>query len=502
MSTPAPRNAVAWPAPPPPYVEEPEVPEVQEPAEFAVSVTRPDGTVEILYKPLPHQAAFHAATEPNVLSLGSRGTGKSLMLRWDAILRCLTWPDFRALVLRRSYPELRRSHLMDIEREVKALGGYFHRTNNVAHFQNGSTITFAAVEDDAAILNFLSSQFGAVYYDELSTFTEQQFLQISSSARAPEAAPYVAVVRAGSNPLGVGAAWMKARFVDKTLDFEVAPDYNPADYVTLFSTLADNPHLDVAAYRKRLADLPAHVRKAWLDGEFSDEGAYFSDFRPTKDGEPYHVIETLPTVKGKPLLEQPWITIYRAVDWGYDPDPAVCLWIAVLPSGRAIVFKEQSWIRTTAQDVAKEIAKASKGMRVIETVHDPSMAIDGRGSGVSIADYFEQNGVPMTPSRNDRAGAGFAIHEWLNTVIDGEPKLQLLRTGCPTLIRTLPEMQRDKRDPAKIANGFDHFVITLGYFAQSDIVPSREPIATAAPWLRRTTPTRTRLGAESARRSV
>src|SRR5439155_5317926 len=139
-----------------------------------------------------HQIAFHASDAPNVLALGTRGSGKSVMIRFDAALRCLMFPNFRALIIRRTMPELRRSHLAYVDREMKLLGGVFLHTTFLAKFPNGSTVQYAHCESAADVMNFLSSEYGAIYFDELSTFTLQQFLQISAAARAPSAAPYKA----------------------------------------------------------------------------------------------------------------------------------------------------------------------------------------------------------------------------------------------------------------------------------------------------------------------
>jgi phage terminase large subunit len=262
------------------------------------------GHEQVLYEPFPHehcaicdaaeaagtydpakatQRAYHASEVPNLLALGTRGTGKSLQLRMDFLLRCLMIPRFPALLVRRTMPELRRSHLVFIDWEMEVLGGVFLHTTNVAKFANGSTLTLAHCETEADVMNFLSAQYGAIGFDELSTFTLAQFLQISSAARAPVDAHYRAVVRASSNTLGIGSGWMKEWFVDKTVNIEDYPDYHPDDFAVLFSTLKENPHLDREQYAARLKNLPEHVRRSWLLGEFITEGQYFSDFHPTKE---------------------------------------------------------------------------------------------------------------------------------------------------------------------------------------------------------------------------
>jgi len=457
----------------------------------------------LLYDPWPHQIAFHSTDAPNLLALGTRGTGKSVMLRWDAIMRCMTIPHFQALIIRRTMPELRRSHLAFIEREMKLLGGTWLKTTSEAVFPNGSKITFAHCETEADILNFLSSEYGAIYFDELSTFTLNQFLQISAAARAPETAGYTAIVRAGSNPLGLGAEWMQQWFVDKSVRLEDYPDYHPDDFQMQFSTLEDNPSIDAKAYAARLKNLPDHVRRAWLLGEFVVEGAYFKDFRPmkrpctdTEDCDPvaWHVREDLPTytttspyggTNEVSLNHLEWVSIYRALDWGYDPDPAVCLWIAVLPDKRAFVFKERKWERTLARDVAEAIKRESEGMNIIETFADPSMFLKDGAGVFTIAEQFENAGVPLTASLNDRRLFGYAVHDFLNTLIKGQPKLQILKHAARDLIRTFPMIRTDKLDPNKIADGEDHWVIALAYFCIGLASPAQEPHTSETPqWMR------------------
>jgi hypothetical protein len=449
-----------------------------------------EGKLCVLYEPLPHQLSFHGSTAPNLLALGTRGTGKSLQLRMDAILRCLLISNFKALIVRRTMPELRKSHLGYIDWEMSCLGGHFLKTTFIAMFPNGSTLTFGHCETEEDILNYLSSEYGFVGFDELSTFTLNQFLQISAAARAPLNAPYEAVVRAGSNPLGVGAEWMEQWFCTKNVHQEDYPDYNPNDFEMQFSTLDDNIHIDSVRYKARLKNLPEHVRRAWLKGEFVTEGMYFSDFRKkTEAGDPWHVIDDLPTLNGKFLFDHTWLSVYRAIDWGYFPDPAVCLWIAVLPNRRAVVFKERKWVRTLAANVAQQIRQESLNYHCIDSFADPSMFIKTGTTAFSIGEIFEQNGVPLTPSINSRELYGYAIHNFLNTIIDGTPQLQIVKPlglyGCPELIRTLPTLRMDKNDSRKLADGDDHWVVALAYFCMSLATPSQDPKISVVPrWMR------------------
>lgn len=479
------------------------------------------------YVPQPKQLDFHESTVPNVILEGSRGTGKSLAIRNDAHMRALAFPGLTYLIVRRTMPELKKSHLKDIGREMLAFGGTFHKTDNIAFYPNGSQGYFSHCETEDDMMKLLSSEFAIVYFDEISTFTWTMVQKIASCVRVSEESGLLALVRGGTNPLGVGAAEIRTHYITKDVNLEEDPDYRPEDYLAIHTTLEDNAHIDKKQYIARLSGLPEHVRRAWLDGEWIIEGAYFHDFKPakvvtTKDhpatlkvfrvGDPlaWHVVDTLPIVtnrQGEQMgFDRPfnWLQVYRALDWGFSPDPAVCLWIAVLPTGRSLVIKERTWKSTPAREVAKDIVVDSAGMRIVDTYCDPSVFVGSAATdNTSIGDIIERNGVSLTKSINDRAAAGFAIHEYLNTILDdGLPKLQIYAPGCPMLVRTLPEMRIHKTDPRRIADGPDHWTISLAYYCMGSPGVSRESFTAAVPqYLRpKHEPSSFRLGSESVRR--
>ncbi len=464
------------------------------PSSRAITVTGPDGKMLVLYDPMDNpecnQVAFHESNAPNLLALGTRGTGKSTTLRWDAIGRCLAVPGFRALIIRRTMPDLRKSHLAFIDREMKLLGQPdFKHTTFEARFHNGSLIQFSHCEKMSDVLNYLSSEWDYIGFDELSTFPLEMFLQISAAARSKQGAAYKALVRACSNPLGVGAGWMKQWFIDRNVNLSEYPDYHPDDFEMQFSRLDGNKYVNKKEYEKRLRNLPEHVRKAWLLGEFVVEGAYFTDFMPKREigGKvvPWHLTSDMPTWKGESLLSISWINVYRSIDWGYFPDPAVCHWHIILPNKRKITFKERTWTRTLAADVAADIKRQSEGMHIVESYCDPTMFIKTGTTAYSIGEIFEQNGVPLVASQNDRELYGYSIHEMLNTVVDDLPSWQILEYACPELVRTIPLLQMDPNDGRKIADGPDHWVISCAYFAMGGGPPSRDPVVNLTPrWMR------------------
>lgn len=451
-----------------------------------------DGKRICLYAPTPLQQAFHRATEPNVIMEGSRGGGKSTAMRFDAHMRCMAAENFKALIIRRVMPELKKSHLIFVGREADLLGAKYNRSEFTVHYPDtGSLLMFGHAEDDRAVEKYLSSEWDAIYFDEIVTFTLREFLLISASARTTVDSGRVAIVRGGTNPVGRGAKWVKAYFLDHNPSYEEAPDYDPAEWRAIHMDMDDNPHVRVDDYHKRLMALPSEaLRRAYRHGEWVSEGQAFSDWRETLDNKPWHVVEELPRIKGVPITELPWVEIVRSLDWGYSAtgNPGLCLWFACLPDGTAVCFKEYYFKETLPGDVAEEIKRQSAGMKVRYTVADPAMFREHTGE--SLAETFNRHGVPLIDGDNERESGWVRMHAWLReTVNDGvleRPRLQFYRgamgDGAPKAIKTIPEMVVDPKRPQDIEtrNVEDEAADCVRYFVMSRPAPSREPMVDQA----------------------
>jgi phage terminase large subunit len=487
-------------------------------------VEQPDGTVSVLYNPTPRQDAFHLTEVPNALFGGAAGGGKSHCLRWDAYMRCISQPGYRALLLRRTYPELADTHIERVIQEVaqfKALGiaVEFQKSEFKLRFfhPNGeqSVLQFGHCEDDSTVSKYLSTEYDAIYFDEASTFEERHYLWISSRARGTK--PGVkAIVRCGSNPGGIGALWLKRRYIDKDITFDEDEAYAPEDYEFIPSKLTDNPYLG-DDYRKRLLALPsAALRRAYLYGEWDVfEGQEFSEWKQAlPDGTPWHVIDELPTIDGKPITEVNWLEHFRSVDWGYSVDNGVCLWWCCLPDGRYIIYKEFVFKGMIPKRVAQTIVEMSRGLKIRYTVADPSMWMKGGATGESIQETFGRYKVGCIQADNDHINGWQRVHHLL-TESGGypeQPLLQIYRAGCPYLIRTLPMMCSDPKRPGDIKSKAveDHGADALRYGAMSRPAPTirREPKRPILPgtvaWevrrILKKQRSRGKLGAESMRR--
>jgi phage terminase large subunit len=449
----------------------------------AIRIINDKGEWEDFYVPTPKQQEFHSRTEANVLFWGGRGSGKSAALRNEAHARALAYPGFKYIILRRTYPELQNSHLSFVPAEMKKLGGRFHYTEHAAIYPNGSRGVFSHCANEEDVLKLLSSEFYWMGVDELSTFEWDMFTRLAASVRVPAGSGLTAMVRAATNPLGPSAADLMTYFVTKDVDIEQDPDYNPDDWYSIHANLVDNPHLDQEQYMKRFSGLPQHVRKAWVDGEFILENSLF-DFYPTKNGRPYHVIREMDVDKLAKVAR-----IYRVYDHGWAPDPAYCAWIAHL-GNRYIVFHEQIWIKTIVADIAADIHRIDEMLgveRVVTTYCDPTIDIHTGHEIRTIKSIFEDNGIGMECSINNREQFASAVHTALGEEVEpGVPRIQIYvgpkGRGCPYLAKSIPLQRYNPPRPLAMDDQKDdHPVVSIAYFLISNSSLEQRSIETRRP---------------------
>jgi hypothetical protein len=436
---------------------------------------------EVLYVPSIKQNEYHQSTAKNTLFYGGRGSGKSVCGRWDAHMRALSVPGFKYCILRRTYPELEKSHLIDLPREMKLLGGDWNATSKIARYPNGSTGFFSHCQNDQDALNLLSSEFHLMFFDEISTFDWEMFRKLAASVRAPEKMRALGVnpmVRAATNPLGASAEMINKYWVAQDVDLDEDPNYNPKHWYAIKANLEDNPYLS-EDYREQFSGMASHIIKAWVEGEFSIENALFDlrHYYVNEAGEkkPWHVINDLDLPK---IIRS--AAIYRSIDAGWFPDPTVVLWIAHL-GNRHIVFNEMIKWKTPAVEMAELIKKEDERLgisKVAMTYCDPSMDINTTADIRTIREVYEANGISIECSINDREMFATAIHQSLaEQAGENLPRIQFYvqgRKGCPYLVRTLPQMRFHPKQFKKMDDHKDdHAVVALAYYLMSHSADSR-----------------------------
>ncbi len=414
-----------------------------------------------LPRPFPAQREFLRATSRYVAYGGSRGGGKSFAVREKAILLALRYPGIRILLLRRTYPEVYENHIKTLVPQTARIAAYRDSDKSLT-FQNGSRIKFGYCSCDGDLTQYQGVEYDVIFLDEATQFTERQFRFLSASVRGVNSFPKRFYLTC--NPGGVGHGWVKRLFIDRIY----RPGEDPADYTFIRAGVRDNLPLLSAdpAYLAALETLPPDLRAAWLDGNWDVlAGQYFPEF-------------SLRTHVCEPFSPPPEWKRYRALDYGLDMLAVV--WAAADGRGALWVYRELCRPGLIVSEAAKEIARLSEGERIERTFAPPDLWNRQKDSGRSMADLFFENGVPLSRVSAERIQGWMQLKEMLaeRDFPDGTrgPSLAVFST-CRELIRCLPQLMRDEKDPCDAAltpHEITHICDALRYLCADPPQKSRE----------------------------
>jgi len=403
------------------------------------------------------QTEFLAAPEKDVLYGGAAGGGKSYAMLVDPLRFCHR-PAHRALILRRTMPELRE--LIDKSRELYPQafpGAKFREVEKIWNFPSGAKIEFGFLERDADVYRYQGQSYSWIGFDEITHLpTEFGWNYLSSRLRTTdsEIMPYL---RCTANPGGVGAHWVKKRYVDP---FEPGEAFKGADGLTrrfIPARLDDNPYLaEDGRYEEMLKALPEVQRRQLLEGNWDiTEGAAFVEF----DTEA-HVI---------PPFEIPigWERT-KGIDYGYASESA-CVWAAVDRSdGTLIVYRELYKKNLTGVDLGEMITQMEllDPFSVAGVLDTAAWARTGT-TGPTVGESLQQAGHKLRRADKNRIQGKIQIHEYLKLKQSGRPNIQIFNT-CPNLIRELQSIPLDKNNPEDVdTHAPDHAYDALRYLIMS-----------------------------------
>jgi predicted phage terminase large subunit-like protein len=159
------------------------------------------------------QFRFTTSRAHEVLYGGAAGGGKSAGL--IAIpLRWVTNPHFSALILRRDTTQL--GDLLKKARGIypsKLLGGRAKADGASVtwRFPSGASVRFTHCQHEDDVARFDGWEFSLVEFDELTHFTEKQYLGVRARIRSPHPG-LPRYTRSTTNPGGEGHVWVFARW--------------------------------------------------------------------------------------------------------------------------------------------------------------------------------------------------------------------------------------------------------------------------------------------------
>jgi hypothetical protein len=456
--------------------------------------------MKTIWTPQEKQAVFQSRGEYEALYGGAAGGGKSDALLTEA-LRQVHIPHYRALILRKTYPQL--SELIDRSRDLYSMAYPKARYNAGKHFwefPSGAKIYFGAMQHTKDRINYQGKRYDFIAFDELTHFTWDEYSYMFSRNR-PSGQGTRVYIRSTTNPGGIGHAWVKDRFITAappltpiTTEMNIAkPDGSfmavKRNRIFVPSTVFDNKKLlqNDPNYLANLSMLPEKERNALLYGDWdSFSGQVFSEWK--NDSSHYtdrkftHVIEPF-------AVPKEW-KIYRGFDFGYSK-PFAVEWIAIDHDGRAYIIAElygctenaDEGIRATPQEIAGKIKQMEKEHpnlkgRKIHGIADPAIA--KAETGQSIADMFASEGVFFDFGDHQRLPGKMQFHYRLAFDTNGVPMLYVFNT-CRHFIRTVPALTYDSTNVEDIdTRSEDHIYDCVRYVLMENPINPRKNVLQSA----------------------
>ena len=431
------------------------------------------------YKPHAQQIKFHESPAIYRLYGGAKGGGKSVALLWEGINWCLRVPGCNVLLLRRSYPQLKKGLIRHFETLVPpALYGgrrNYNASDYVVSFPNGSKLFFGSCQYDQDVLNYNGHEFVFIGIDEATEFSYYIFEYLTLQNRCPikqdiYGNPIVPCMALATNPSGIGHTWIKALFIGELNDQGVyvrtlenirkkIPDLQNAkidfnNYAFIPAKIYDNPaYANDEVYINKLKNTSETYRAVFLEGSWEAfENQYFSRFDAAltvmEDGLVRHLVES-----------QFWQPKWIGIDWGFH-DPCAVYWVSQVTiydeDGQTrdvpVIYREWVDKEVGETEVANKIVELStyrnsQSKEVQENIANIFLSPDAfakRGSQNTVAEQlgsiFTKNRLPYpTQADDDRVGGARLI----DGLLSKRPPGLHISDACEELIDTIPMLMTD-----------------------------------------------------------
>lgn len=213
---------------------------------------------------------------------GSR-SGKTFLYVRNVIARALKAPGSRHGIFRFRYNHLKSSIILDTFPKVMRVAfpgvdWQMHNQDGYATLPGESQVWFAGLDDKDRTEKILGMEFVTLYFNECSqipkssvdmavTRLAQKVHQVIDGRKGLPLKPRAFY---DENPPNKGH-WTYKVFVQKIDPETKEPLRNPDDYVSFRINPADNSENLSAEYLETLANLPARMRKRFLEGQFTDD---------------------------------------------------------------------------------------------------------------------------------------------------------------------------------------------------------------------------------------
>lgn len=377
--------------------------------------------ITITYNPRGAASEVFGLRGPEVLLSGPAGTGKSLGIMEKMHVAALKYPNARLLMLRKTRRSLTESGMVTYWQKVRPDLDRVQWKPSMQQYQypNGSILAVGGLDRPSKIM---SSEWDMIYCQEATELTEQDWEACTIRLRNGKM-PYQQLL-GDCNP-DAPTHWLRQRATNnKTIMLESRHEDNPllfdangiitVEGARYIGTLEALTGVRLARYRYGI----------WA----AAEGTVFEGSWDRSR----NVIDAYPVPSVWPR--------YLVIDFGYT-HPFVCLWAAIDPDGRIIIYRQIYMTNRLVQDHAISIALASKWYHLLPKTHPryasaPAKDADPLPREIitdhDIEDYktLERHlGLYTTLAHKSVSDGLQVVAARLRPAGDGEPRIKIMRNS-------------------------------------------------------------------------
>lgn len=394
---------------------------------------------------------------------GGRGSKKSKTMALWSIYNIMKQPESNMVVVRQVLNTHRDSTFAELQWAAERLGvskqWYFPKGDNstmkATYKPTGQVILFRGF-DDVLKLTSITVKKGYLCWawieEAYEISDESKFDTFVESIRGIVPEHLWKQITLTYNPW-VNAHWTKRKFWD--VEHPQASRYTTTHKCNEFMDAADHNRIE----RLAIVD-PDRYKVVGLGDYGIPGGVFFGEFRNK-----IHVTEHFDPPTG-------W---YRYTSTDYGLDMLATYWIAIDYEGTAWVYRELYEPDLIIHDASEKMIAFNSNDKVRIRYGPPDLFARNKTNGKTTWGMFQQYGWNMFPSDNNREVGAAAMKDWLRpierkNVQTGETEMTSrlkIMDNCKNLIRSLPQLQTDEKDPNKYAtepHDLTHGPDALRYF--------------------------------------
>lgn len=414
---------------------------------------------------------WHSKKRYRVLK-GGRGSKKSVTTALWFIYNIMKHPKANAVVVRKTANTNKDSTFAQLKWASRRLGVYNKWDFKVSpleavYLPTGQKILFRGF-DDPLKLTSITVDVGELCWawleEAFEIESESDFDTFDESIRGEMPDGLWKQITITYNPW-IDSHWTKSRYWDVEC---------PDNTFRLTTTYKCNEFLDDAD-RQKIEDLqhtnPERYKVVGLGEYGMPGGRYFEEFRAD-----IHVCDPF-------VIPDHWQR-FRFMDYGLDM--LANYWATIDTSGNMFIYKELYESNLIISDAAKRIKELTTEPIKL-TYAPPDLWNRRQETGKSATELFYENGVTLIKANNNRIQGWLNLKEWLKVIeVKDEQTGDIIKTArikiwknCINLIRTLPQLQHDEKDPNDVASEpheLTHAPDALRYFCSMRTMPSVTPV--------------------------